>query len=260
MRKAFFFTVGWTYAVLCLPLLGVAALLSRLGFRDVGYSIAVKYMRTLAKLMLILAGVKVRVEGTENLPQDLPVVFVSSHQGHFDSAVILAYLKYPVVFVASSNAAKFPIISQWFNLGKTVYMERDNLRQNYQAVKEAQAAVESGHCVVIFPEGIISKKAEMGEFRRGSFKVATEPGVPIVPLVIDGTWKVMGSNSDTIQPADVVLRILPQVPTAGLTKQEQHELPQKVFESIEKNLKEIQQRSSTKRPDRPKPSNRTISY
>lgn len=243
MRKGLFYFIGWTYVVLGTPLLGVALLLRRFGYADASAGIAQRYMSCLARLLLWLAGAKVTVEGFENLPGDLPVVFISSHQGHFDSAVILAYLKVPMSFVATTNASKFPIASRWFDLGHTVYMERGNLRQNYAAIKHAQELIGTGRSIVIYPEGIISNGPEMGEFKRGSFRLATDTEVTIVPLAIDGSWQIMGPESNTIQPADVMMRILPPVPTRGLSREEIQELPQQVFELIQANLKEMQARN-----------------
>ncbi|HHT73055.1 MAG TPA: 1-acyl-sn-glycerol-3-phosphate acyltransferase [Firmicutes bacterium] len=242
MRKQLFFGLGWIYVILGLPLLGVATLLDKLRLTKVSFTIAHRYMAALAGLLLRLAGAKVKVEGKENLPTDLPVVFISSHQGHFDSAVILAHIRVPLTFVATSNAAKFPVISQWFRLGSTIYMERGNLRQNYQAIKEAEAVLAEGTSVVIYPEGIISGGPHMGEFKRGSFRLATDTNVPIVPLVIDGSWALMGPDENGIEPAHVVLRILPPVPTAGLSRDQQHALPEEIYGLISQNLNEIQSR------------------
>ncbi len=240
MRKGLFYFIGWTYVVLGTPLLLIALLIRRLGRAELSASITQKYMSCLASLLLRLAGAKVTVEGKENLPDDLPVVFISSHQGHFDSAVILANIKVPMSFVATTNASKFPIISRWFDLGYTVYMERGNMRQNYEAIKQAEEVIKNGRSMVIYPEGIISNGPEIGEFKRGSFRLATNTGAAIVPLAIDGSWQIMGTENNTIQPADIVMRILPPVPTKGLSRQEIQELHQQVFELIKANLAEIQ--------------------
>lgn len=243
MRKKLFYGIGWAYIILGLPLLGIAIALHKLRFTAASFTIAHRYMVILAALLLRLAGVKVTVEGREHLPKELPVVFVSSHQGHFDSAVILSQIRVPLTFVATSNAAKFPVVSRWFVLGSVIFMERGNLRQNYQAVKEAQQVIAEGKSVVIYPEGIISGGPNMGQFKRGSFRLATDTNVPIVPLVIDGSWEIMGPNGHTIQPARVVLRILPPIRTDGLSRAEQLELPEKVYSLISQNLAEIQSRS-----------------
>ncbi len=245
MRKRMFYAFGWTCIFLGLPLLGVAALLHRFGFTEGSYTLAHNYIAVLAKLLLWVAGAKVTVEGRENFPAQFPVVFVSSHQGHFDSAVILAHFRVPLTFVASSNAAKFPIVSRWFAYGSAIYMERDNLRQNYQALKEAEQVLASGKSVVIYPEGIISGGPTMGEFKRGSFRLATDMDATIVPLAIDGSWQIMGENGDTIQPAHIVLRVLPPISTKGLSRAEKQAIPAQVYDLIAHNLKDIQSRRSS---------------
>lgn len=225
MRKKLFFFVSWIFVLFSLPFLALAMLSNKLGFRFLSEAITEGFLALLARLMLFLSGSTVQVDGLEHLPQAGPVLFVSNHQGHFDSAVLLAYLRIPKSFIATSEAAKIPILKHWFALAQAIYFEKDNLRQNYAAIQKAQEIIEAGRSMVIYPEGIISSSPEQGEFKRGAFKLAFKTKVPIVPIAIDGTWRVMGPNSDQINPAKIRLRILPAVTTTNLTRLEQQELP-----------------------------------
>ena len=240
MRKRLFFFCSWVLIVLGLPLLGLAALASLFNLHRVRDAITDGYLAFLARIMLWLSGSRVEIQGLQNIPASEPVLFVSNHQGHFDSAVLLAYVRQPKAFVASSAASKFPIFSIWFRFAYTVYLERDNVRQNYTALEKAKEVIEEGRSVVIYPEGIISSGPQTGEFKRGAFRPAFSTGIPIVPVVIDGTWKVMGEKNDTIQPTTIIVKILPAVPTKGLGRQEQQELPAKIYASIIEALEKIQ--------------------
>lgn len=237
MRKKLFFFISWTMVVLSLPLLGLALLSERLGWSSLCEAITENFLASLGKLMLRLSGSTVKVEGLEHLPQQGPVLFVSNHQGHFDSAVLLAYIRMPKSFVATSEASKIPILKQWFALAKTVYFERDNIRQNYVAIQQAQELIQSGRSLVIYPEGIISSSPKQGDFKRGPFKLAFNAEIPIIPLAIDGTWRVMGPKSDTIEPAKILLQVLPPVSTKGLSRIEQQQVPSQVSGLIQNSLR-----------------------
>lgn len=239
MRKKLFYAVSWALIILGLPFLGIAVIADKLGLLTLRSIIADNYLAYLAWLMLRLSGSTVHVEGLHHIPPSDPVVFVSNHQGHFDSAVILAYIRKPKGFVASSAAGKFPIFRTWFNLAYTIYLEKDNVRQNYAALQYSKEVIGMGRSVVIYPEGVISSSPELGEFKRGAFKLAFETNVPIVPVVIDGTWKVMGEKNDTIQPAMIVIRILPPVSTKDLSRTERQELPGQIYASIKEALDDI---------------------
>ena len=236
MRRRLFFLVSWTLVVLGLPLLGLAAILSALGFDKLRTRITDDFLAFLARCLIWLTGSRVKLEGLEHIPAHEPVLFVSNHQGHFDSAVFLAYIRKPKSFVASSAASKFPIFRLWFSYAYTIYLEIGNVRQNYTALEGAKEILNQGRSVVIYPEGVISSGPEMGDFKRGAFKLAVATGVPIVPVVIDGTWQVMGEKNDRIEPAIITAKILPPIPTAGLSRQEQLQLPDEIYTQIQAEL------------------------
>ena len=236
MRKIVFYGISWTLVVLGLPLLGIAVICDKLGLLALRTNITDSYLAHLARSMIWLTGSKVQIEGLHHIPPSEPVLFVSNHQGHFDSAVFLGYIRKPKAFVASSAASKFPIFRIWFAYASTIYLEKESARQNYAALQSAKEIIRGGRSVVIYPEGIISSGPQTGDFKRGAFKLAFETGAPIVPVVIDGTWKVMGAKNDTIQPATIVAKILPPVTTRGLSRQEQQELPGQIFKSINAGL------------------------
>lgn len=240
MRKRLFYFFSWTFVVLGVPLLGIAIVLDKLGGLTLRTTIADNYLAYLARFMLRLTGSAVQVEGLHHILPSEPVLFVSNHQGHFDSAVILAHIRKPKAFVASSAASKFPIFRIWFAYAYTIYLEIGNARQNYTALDDAKGIIGKGRSVVIYPEGVISSSPNTGDFKRGAFRLAFETGVPIVPLVIDGTWKVMGAKNDTIQPATITLKILQPVPTRGLSRVEQKRLAEQIHVNIESELEAIQ--------------------
>lgn len=236
MRKIVFYGISWTLVVLGLPLLGIAVICDKLGLLALRTNITDSYLAHLARSMIWLTGSKVQIEGLHHIPPSEPVLFVSNHQGHFDSAVFLGYIRKPKAFVASSAASKFPIFRIWFAYASTIYLEKESARQNYAALQSAKDIIRGGRSVVIYPEGIISSGPQPGDFKRGAFKLAFETGAPIVPVVIDGTWKVMGAKNDTIQPATIVAKVLPPVTTRGLSRQEQQELPGQIYKSINAGL------------------------
>ena len=103
-------------------------------------------------------------------------------------------------------------------------------------MSEAVENVRKGYSLVIFPEGTRSKGGPIKEFKAGSFKLAFKSGVPIVPVTIDGTWKLF-EEKKRLQPAEITLTIHPAIPTAGLSKEELTLIPPKVQEIVARGLK-----------------------
>jgi len=178
------------------------------------------------------SGSTVEVIGTENLPKDETVVFISNHQGNFDIPLLMSYIDMPKGFISKIEAKKIPIIVQWMELIHCVFMDRSTLKGSAGAIIEGIKVLKAGHSLIIFPEGTRSRGDQMGEFKHASFKLATKPGVPIVPVTIDGSYKVMEQNHNKIRPAHIKLTIHPVVTTKGLSKDELEALPDQVAATI----------------------------
>lgn len=104
------------------------------------------------------------------------------------------------------------------------------------AIVEGIKIIKEGHSLVIFPEGTRSKGGPLGEFKAGSFKLATKSKAPIIPVTMDGTYKLMEAQGGKVKPATVNVYIHPPVETANLTKEEQIELPERVKNIIASKL------------------------
>ena len=99
--------------------------------------------------------------------------------------------------------------------------------------------LESGHSLVIFPEGTRSRGDAMQEFKGGAFRIASKSKVPVVPVTIDGSYRAMEANPTgwLIRPAHVTLTIHPAIPTDGMSREELRVLPQKTQAMIASALK-----------------------
>lgn len=184
-----------------------------------------------AQTMLRLAGVSVIVEGKENIP-DEPVVFVSNHQGNFDIPILLTSLDRPHPLVAKKELLKLPFVPSWMRHLGCVFMDRDNPRQAVSALNEAIERVRNQSSMIIFPEGTRSKGDMPGEFKSGAFRIAQKTGAKLVPIAINGSYRVMEQNGGWIRPNTVKITILPPIDMQTLSKDDQKEIGNTVRESI----------------------------
>lgn len=191
-----------------------------------------KVVTAWGKFVIRLSGAKVNVIGLENLPKNETVVFVSNHQSNFDIPLLLSSIDVPKGFIAKKELETWPVISSWMKLTNCVFMDRVNLRKSAQAIVEGVKILKSGHSMVIFPEGTRSKGKPVSEFKGGSFKLATKSKCPIVPLTINGTYKLLEANNNLIKGADVELIIHAPIYTNNLNEDELENLPEKVYSII----------------------------
>lgn len=188
-----------------------------------------------AKYCVDVTGAEVEVVGLENIPSDRSVVYIGNHQGLMDIPLLLGYIPYQKAFIAKIEILKVPMISDWMKLMKCVFLARKNPRQSVEAMHQGMENVKKGYSMVIFPEGTRSKGGPVKEFKPGSFKLAFQSGADIVPVTIDGTWKIYEEHK-RIKPAKIKLTIHPVVKTEGLSKEELREIPAQVQKIVESAL------------------------
>ena len=161
-----------------------------------------------AKFVMKLSGAKITVIGEENIPKDQTVLFIANHQSNFDIPLIMSSIDVPKGFIAKKELEKWPMISTWMKYINCIFMDRSNLRKSAEAIVEGAKLLKNGYSMVIFPEGTRSKGGPVEDFKAGSFKLATKSKCPIVPVTIDGTYKLLEANKNWIKADNVRLIIL----------------------------------------------------
>lgn len=185
-----------------------------------------------AKFVMKVSGAKITIKGLENIPKDQTVLFMANHQSFFDIPLLMSAIDVPKGFIAKKELAKWPGISMWMRYIRCIFMDRDNLRKSAEAIVEGINILKSGYSMVIFPEGTRSKGGETHEFKGGSFKLSTKPKVPIVPVTINGSYKLLERNDYKIKADTVEVIIHPIIDVKTLTKEEIASLPEKVEKII----------------------------
>ena len=189
-----------------------------------------------AKFVMKLAGANITVIGTENIPKDKTILFVANHQSNFDIPLLMSTIDVPKGFIAKKELESWPMISTWMKYINCIFMDRSNLRKSAQSIIEGTKLLKSGYSMVIFPEGTRSKGKPIEEFKAGSFKLATKSKCIVVPVTINGTYKLL-EETNKIKAADVELVIHKPIDTAALTSEEQEALPTTVYNIVKSSYK-----------------------
>ena len=146
--------------------------------------------RGIAKHVLKITKTKTVVTGLENIPNQ-PCVFVCNHQAIFDVFLLIANIKLITGFIAKKEIKSYPLIGFWIGSMHSVFIDRKNVREGMKAINEGALNINKGYSMILFPEGTRSLKSEMGEFKKGSMKLALKANAPIVPITIDKTYVVL---------------------------------------------------------------------
>lgn len=160
-----------------------------------------------AKLWCILMFVKVEVKGRENIDPKTSYVFVANHQGAYDIYLVYGYLNHNFKWMMKKSLEKIPFVGAACRISKHIMVDRSSASAIQQTMDSAKRILKGGMSLVVFPEGSRTPDGEMKKFKRGAFSLATEFGLPIVPLTIDGSYDVMPKNTFRITPGKISLTI-----------------------------------------------------
>ena len=193
--------------------------------------LAPKLIRFMARGVMWWTGAKVTVNGEENIP-DTACVFVGNHQSYFDILSLLAFTKTMYGYLAKIEIKKVPFLRTWMCTIDCVFLNRQNSRQGLVAIKEAVALLKRNRSIYIFPEGTRSKCDNIGEFKTGAMMIATKAKAPIVPFLIDGTYRLFEANGNRVSPGEVTITFLPPVYTENMSREEVNGISEKIREQL----------------------------
>ena len=181
-----------------------------------------------------IVGMKIEVIGRENIPKEA-CLFVANHQSYFDIPALIYAIDKPIGFVAKKELEKIPVYKEWMLSMKSLFIDRGNAREAIKTINEGVQYLKEGYSMAIFPEGTRSRSKHMGEFKKGSLKLATKSKVPIIPISIDGTYKAFEERG-SLRRASVTIIIDKPIYTKDLTREEENTLSDDLRNLICKNL------------------------
>ncbi|XP_030459007.1 1-acyl-sn-glycerol-3-phosphate acyltransferase BAT2, chloroplastic [Syzygium oleosum] len=142
--------------------------------------------------------VRIEVQGLENLPPpDTPAVYVSNHQSFLDIYTLLT-LGRSFKFISKTSIFLYPIIGWAMYLLGTIPLKRMDSRSQLECFKRCMDLIKKGASVFFFPEGTRSRDGKLGDFKKGAFSVAAKTRVPVVPMTLIGTGKIMPAGHEGI--------------------------------------------------------------
>lgn len=182
---------AWTlFMVLSLVTLVLVLLAPRLHWRR---SVA----RWGARLFLPLAGMPLKVRGTERLPAT-PCVVVANHSSYLDGVILKAALPAHFCFVIKKEMVRVPLAGALLRGIGSEFVDRFNRHSGGMDARRLIRTASGGQSLAFFPEGTFTAEVGLARFHTGAFVIATRADMPVVPVVIRGARRSL--PADTIWP------------------------------------------------------------
>lgn len=216
------------FLILSSPLMGLTWLIAKKNPK-LADKMSLAIVTWALRVINFMAGVKVTIIGEENVPTDVPVLYVGNHRGFFD--ILLSYVRVPrpTGYVAKKELLKFPLFRTWMKRLHCVFLDRTNPKEGLKNILEAIENVKSGISICIFPEGTRNKTEEIVlPFHEGSFKIAEKTNCPIVPMTIVNSSAVFEDHFPIVKKTHVVIEYGKPIILSELPKEDRKGMGAKV--------------------------------
>ena len=175
-----------------------------------------RLVRTIARLALRLAGMRLEVRGLERLPE--PCIVVANHSSYLDGVVLCATLPPWFSFVIKREMSKVPLAGTLLRrIGAEFVTRGDRAGGNRTGGNRTGGArdarrllrqAESGQALVFFPEGTFGRDIGLRHFHIGGFAAAVRADLPLLPVMIHGTRRCLPPDSAWPRPGTIRIEVL----------------------------------------------------
>jgi 1-acyl-sn-glycerol-3-phosphate acyltransferase len=194
--------------------------------------------RNWSKTLLWGCGIKVVVQGLEQIDTTRSYIFIANHLSFIDSPVILANIPVQFRFLAKLGLFQIPLLGGHLKRGGHIPVPRTDPRGSVKTMQTAAEVIRNKNIsLLVFPEGGRSHHGVLQAFKEGGAYIAIRAGVPVVPTVLLGSQIVLPYGAGVVEPGVVRLRLLKPIPTTGLTLKDRGTLTQQLREVIAAELR-----------------------
>ncbi len=189
--------------------------------------------RSWIRWIFATCGLKIEVEGLENVPDGQGMVLMSNHQSALDIGALVLTYPHPWRFVFKREIAYIPFFGWVMALSDQIMIDRGNRAKSVASLRKAANRVRDGVNVMIFPEGTRSPTGALREFKSGGFHLAIDAGVPILPVTVSGSIQLTPKHSFRVESGTMKVTYGVPIPTADLSTEDRQELKAQVKQAIE---------------------------
>lgn len=179
-----------------------------------------------------------RVSGRENIDKTQSYVVVANHQSVYDMLAIFGHLKMNLRWVMKKELRKVPFLGYSSYRVGNVFVDRSNTDAAIQSIERAKRTIKDGVSIMFFVEGTRSMTGKLGKIKKGAFIMAMEMELPILPVTLVGTNKILPPTTLNLFPGRADMVIHEPVDITGYTRDNIDELIEKVKTAISLPLNE----------------------
>jgi 1-acyl-sn-glycerol-3-phosphate acyltransferase len=179
---------------------------------------------------------RIHVHGVEHVRNGRPYVYMANHASLIDTPALFAYLPYQFRIMAKRSLFNVPFMGWHLRTAGHFPIDHGNPRKIATSLRRVIEGVRNGRSLAVFPEGRRTHDGQLQPFESGAFKIALKAGVPIVPVTIRGTFKMLPRTSLAPRPGRVDVIISEPIETTDYNDKTLPALIERTRTAIAANL------------------------
>lgn len=181
---------------------------------------------------------RVRVDGREHVRPGATYVMVANHQSFLDILVLFRLFRH-FKWVSKAEMFRLPCIGWNMALNRYVKLRRGSAASIAQMMAACERHLAAGSSIMIFPEGTRSADGHLKAFKHGAFTLAQRARVPILPIVVEGTFDALPKHGFVLRGNHRIrVRVLPEIPVTQVVDRSLDALVQDVHARFARELGE----------------------
>ncbi len=194
--------------ILFIPII-LAALLSRTG------NLAFTLSKGWAWIMVKATGVSLSIRHRERIREGESYIIISNHQSLYDILAIVLTLEIQFRWIIKKEVLKVPLFGYALYASRNIFIDRSNREKSIQTIHKGFNRLPEGVSVLFFAEGSRSPDQTVRDFKKGGFIMAVERGLPILPLTVNGSRKVLKKGDLEYKSGPIEVVVGEPIDTSG---------------------------------------------
>jgi 1-acyl-sn-glycerol-3-phosphate acyltransferase len=208
----------------------IASMLSKTG--DPAFTIS----KIWAHIMLRVTCVRPMIRGKEKIIKGKSYIIISNHQSEYDILAIVTTLGIQFRWIIKKELLKVPLFGYALYKSRNIFIDRGHGEAAMKSIREGMERLPEGVSLMFFAEGTRSEDGSIQPFKKGGFVMAMEKGIPILPVTVNGSRKVLPKKTLLFHPGPIEVVISDPIETTGVSKENLQVLMDRTREVIISNF------------------------
>ncbi len=215
--------------VLAVPVI-TAGLLSRTG------NLAFSLTKIWAYTMLAVSFVRTEIKNREKIQPGTSYIIISNHQSLYDILALVTTLGIQYRWFIKKEVLKVPLFGYGLYASRNIFIDRSHRNEAIASINRGFDRLPAGVSVMVFAEGTRSGDGQIHEFKKGGFIPAVERKIPILPVTVNGSRRILPQKSPAIKPGKIQVVISDPIDTGAYTHDNVQELMDRTRRAVIANF------------------------